>query len=63
MAFERHVYFWQIFGNNVWSHCRLLVFGFVFTVMWAVYVDHCSSAVGYMCDVGGMFVQRHLPII
>ena len=32
-------------------------------VMWGLHVDHCSSAVEHVCDVGDIFVQGYMSII
>ena len=33
------------------------------TVMWGPYGDYSKSAVGYICNVAGIFVQGHLPVM
>ena len=31
--------------------------------MWGLYVDYRRNSVGHMCNVAGVFVHGHMPLI
>ena len=66
-------YLWYLRGKFVSGTCLPIIcrvavagccfFGLRCAVKWGLYVDHSSSTVGYMCDVGGIFVQGHMSVM
>ena len=59
MAFEGYICGWHIYSNNIVINSYNFLLAC--SVIWGPYVDCSSNAGGHVCDVTGIFVQRHMP--
>ena len=57
VAFEGHTYYWHILCSSMVNKYD------TYTVIWALYVDYSRSAVKHMCNVAGIFLQGHIPVM
>ena len=54
VALEGNICLWCIFGSNVWRTCCMLFFNLY--VIWCIYVDDSSSAVGHICTMSQAYL-------